>query len=93
MPEQTYPDQYLHVEETRSGREWVVPLRSNAQLALTKQVKRWIKNEFSGEFVLDGKLVDNIEGEYFAQILTDGRPPTSVVVWDCGGFFLKPKGS
>ena len=27
--------------------------------------------------------------DYYATIITDGRPPDSVIVWNSGGFYLK----
>jgi hypothetical protein len=83
-----YPDTYLHVRECRSGQEWIVPLRGNASLDLKKQVKKWVKNEYQGAFRLDGELMPKLDGDYYARIMTDGRPPDSVVCWTSGGFYL-----
>lgn len=85
-----WPDQYLYVTQCSSGDKWMVPLRANAKLDLKRQVKRWIKDWFGGECVLNGNLMPRLEGDYYAVIITDGRPPTSVVVWQSGGFFVKP---
>lgn len=84
----TYPDCYLAVEECRSGTYWIAPLRGNALLDLKHQVKRWIKSEFGGAFRLNGNLMPRLQGDYFAQIVTDGRPIDSTVVWQSGGFYL-----
>jgi len=85
-----YPDCYLHIREERSGEEFIKPLRGNSSLDIKKQVKNWIKKQFAGEFVLDGELMPKLSGDYYAKIMTDGRPPDSVVCWTSGGFFLKP---
>ena len=84
-----FPEQYLHVTECRSGEAWIVPLRGNATLDLKRQVKRWIASEFGGELRIDGELMPRIDGDYYAQIITDGRAPDSGVVWSSGGFYLK----
>ena len=84
-----YPETYLHVEECRSGETFVVPMRGNSSLDLKKQVKKWIKNQFGGELVLDGNLMPRLSGDYYAKIMTNGRPPDSVVCWESGGFYLK----
>lgn len=85
----TYPETYLHVEECRSGQTWVLPLRGNALLDLKRQVKKWIKREYCGELSLDGELMPKLQGDYYAKLMTDGRPPESVVCWQSGGFYLK----
>jgi hypothetical protein len=89
MKETKYPDCYLHVRECRSGEEWIMPLRGNSILNLKKQVKNWIKKEFSGELTLDSEIMPKLEGDYYAKIMTDNRPPDSVVCWQGGGFYLK----
>jgi hypothetical protein len=83
------PDYYLHVCECRSGEEWIMPLRGNSLLNLKHQIKKWIKQEFCGELILDGEIMRKIDGDYYGQIKTDGRPPDSIVCWDGGGFFMK----
>jgi hypothetical protein len=83
------PDYYLHIREGRTGEEWIMPLRRNSLLDLKHQIKKWIKREFCGELMLDGEIMPKIEGDYFAQIKTDGRPPDSIVCWTSGGFFIK----
>jgi hypothetical protein len=88
-----WPEQYLHVVECRSGEEWIVPLRGNATLDITRQVKRWVKEEFCGELFVDGKLMPRIEGDYYACLMTDGRSPDSAICWDSGGFYLSSEPS
>jgi hypothetical protein len=83
-----YPDQYLHVREMVSGQEWIIPLRGNATLDLEKQAKKWVKSEFSGELKLVG-FQPRLEGQFFGQIITDGRSPDSGVVWESGGFWTE----
>lgn len=89
MRDQKWPAQYLHVQECRSGQTWVVPFRSNALLDLETRLRAWVKAEFGGELKLDGKIMPKLSGDYYAKILTDHRPPDSVVVWQSGGFYLK----
>lgn len=84
-----YPDTYLHVEECRSGETWILPIRGNGLIDLEHNVRRWVKREFGGDLRLDPPLMPKLQGDYYAKIITDGRPPDSVVVWDAGGFFLK----
>ena len=86
-----WPDAYLHVKNCRSGEEYAMRITARAKLDLTRLVKRWIQREFGGELRLDGKIMPRLEGEFYAQIMTDGRPPDSVVVWDSGGFFITAK--
>jgi hypothetical protein len=83
-----WPECYLHVSEARSGEEWIMPLRGNSILDLKKQIKNWLKKEFSGEFVLDGNIMPRLKGDYYAKIMTDNRPPDSAVCWQGGGFYL-----
>lgn len=87
--ENKYPDCYLHVRESRSGQEWVQPIRGNESLDIKKLIRKFCKNEYCGELALDGEIMPSIEGDYYARIMTDGRPPDSVVCWSSGGFYLK----
>lgn len=87
--ETVYPDQYLHVRECRTGQEWIVPLSDSVPLVLEDRVREWIQSEFSDELELDGGFSPALEGDYYAQIMTGGNPPDSVVVWESGGFYLK----
>jgi hypothetical protein len=89
MKETKYPDCYLHIREERSGEEFIKPLRGNSSLDLKYQVKKWIKENFGGELTLDSDLMPRLAGDYYARIMTDGRPPDSVVCWTSGGFYLK----
>ena len=84
-----YPDCYLHVRDCKSGEEWIMPLTGRSLLDLTRQVKKWVREEFSGEMRLDGELMPRLEGDYYAQLKTDSRPPGSMVCWTSGGFYLK----
>jgi hypothetical protein len=84
-----YPDCYLHVTECRSGTTWIKPLRGNAKLCLESQLRKWIKEEFGGELRLDPPLMPKLDGDYYGKIMTDGRPPESIVCWDGAGFYLK----
>lgn len=83
------PDCYLYVTESRSGQEWIMPLRGNSKLDLKTQIKNWVKKEFGGELRLNGQIMPKLEGDYYGKIMTDGRPPESVICWDGGGFYLK----
>jgi hypothetical protein len=87
--ENKYPDCYLHVTECRSGESWIQPIRGNEKLDIKKLIKKWIKREYAGELVLDGDMQPSFAGNYCAKIMTDGRPPDSVVCWTSGGFYLK----
>ena len=82
------PDTYLHVREERSGQEWIVPLADDDPLDLETQIDRWIASEYGGELARSGELMPQLSGDYYARIMTDGNPPTSVVCWESGGFFL-----
>ena len=83
-----YPDQYMHVRDERSRQEWVVPITNRQHLDLNKRIREWVKAEFNGEWRLDGEP-QRVSGDYYARIITDGRPPDSVVCWDSGGFYLR----
>tara|TARA_R110000868_G_scaffold188768_3_gene431547 strand:+ start:9179 stop:9502 length:324 start_codon:yes stop_codon:yes gene_type:complete len=83
-----WPDCYLHVRECRSDEQWIRPIGKNAKLDLAANIRKWVKEEFAGELFLDGKIMPKLEGDYYATIITDGRPPDSVVVWTSGGFYL-----
>ncbi len=87
--EKTYPDQYLHITECRSGESDIIPIGPNTKLDIEKLVKKWAKDKFCGELRLDGDLMPGLEGDFYAAIYTDGRSPDSGVVWDSGGFYLK----
>lgn len=91
IEEKKFPDQYLHVEECRSGETWILPFGDNDLLDLKVNLEKWIENEFGGELALDGEIMSRLQGDYYAKIITDNRPPDSVVVWQSGGFFLKRK--
>ena len=82
------PEVYLHVRDCRSGQEWIRPLRETSALNIVRQTKAWCKEEFSGKLFLDGAMMPRLDGAYYAKLLTDGRPPDSVVVWNSGGFYL-----
>jgi hypothetical protein len=84
-----YPNCYLHVEECCSGETFIMPMRGNSKLDLKHQVKRWVKQQYAGELALDGELMPRLSGDYYARIITDNRPPDSVVCWTSGGFYLK----
>lgn len=84
-----YPDCYLHVEECRSGETFIVPIRTNAHLELERLVKKWVASQFGGELKVDGKFTPRLQGDYYARIMTDSRPPESAVCWTSGGFYLK----
>lgn len=83
-----YPDCYLHVRECRSGQEWIRPMRGNSSLDLATQIRKWVREEFAGELFLDGKIQPKLDGDYYGQIITDGRPPDAGVCWTGGGFWL-----
>ncbi len=85
----TYPETYLHVTECRSGETWIRPMRGNSVLDLKTQIKKWVKEQFSGELALDGQIMSKLDGDYYAKIMTDGRSPDSVICWQGGGFYLK----
>ena len=80
---------YMVVRECRSGREWIRPVRKQEHVNLEALIRKWAKEEFNGELRLDGELMPRLEGDYYAKIITDGRPPDSVVVWAASGFYLK----
>lgn len=89
---ETYPNQYLHVLENRSGQEWIMPLTARASLSVERQVRRWIKQEHDGQLVLEPPFVTGTGKscvDYYARIITDGRPPDTVICWDSVGFFLR----
>jgi hypothetical protein len=44
---------------------------------------------WNSDCVLDGTITPKLQGEYYARIMTDGRPPESVVCWTGGGFNIK----
>ena len=88
-----YPETYLHVREERSGQEWIMPLRGNSSLNLRHQIAKWVKSEFCGELFISGKLSPKLAGDYYGKIMTDGRPPDSVVCWDGAGFYLSDEPS
>jgi len=84
-----YPDCYLYVEECGSGETFIQSIRGNEKLNLRNLVKKWIKKQFANELTLDGDLIPKLSGDYYARIMTNGRPPESVVCWTSGGFYLK----
>jgi hypothetical protein len=89
MTKTEYPDCYLHVEECRSGETWISPIKGNMVLDLKTRLKAWIKSEFCGELALDGDIMPRLQGDYYAQIITDGRSPDSGICWESGGFYMK----
>lgn len=84
-----WPDAYLHVRDEQSGDEWVCPIHGNAHLDLETLVKKWVSDEFGGELELDGGFMRGLAGTHYARIMTDNRPPDSIVCWTSGGVFLK----
>lgn len=89
IEDNSYPEQYLHVEECQSGETFIMPIKNNEKLNLKKLIKKWIKKQYNGELVLDGDIQSKLQGQYYASIYTDKRSPDSNVVWDAGGFFTK----
>jgi hypothetical protein len=85
----TYFQQYLHVRNESSGQTWFFKIDDNEPLDLEMHINRWIAAEFGGELVLDPPLMPKVAGDYYARIMTAGRPPESVVCWQSGGFYLK----
>jgi hypothetical protein len=84
------PDQYLLVRHCCSGDWWIMPLRSNTPLDIVALVRTWIWRSFSrGTLALDGPMLSKVEGDFYATLYIDGRPPDSSVAWDSGGFYLK----
>lgn len=71
------------------GEEWIKEITGRQSLDLKTRVKAWIKEEFCDQLRLNGDLMPGLEGEYYAKIITDQRPPDSVVVWNSGGFFTE----
>jgi hypothetical protein len=85
-----YPNQYLHVLDKRNGTEWIYPIHPKQKLNFEAILKRWVKQEFSGELKINGEIgrpgLDIFE--YYAQIKLDAEPPDSVRCWTSGGFDL-----
>jgi|SRR6185436_4998012 len=88
MSFEPWPDQYLFVEECASGQKYIVPISDETPLDLESLIDSWISNQYGGEFMRDGAIMPKLAGDYYATIITDGRPPDSVVVWQSGGFYL-----
>ena len=84
-----FPDTYLHVYECRSGQAWIRPIGDDEILNLEALIAKWALEEFGGELKLDPPLMARLEGDYYGKIMTDGRPPDSIVCWESGGFYLK----
>lgn len=83
-----FPDAYLLVRESRSGQQWLEPIGPRGTIDLRKQLAKWVKKEFAGEMFISGELTPKLEGDYYGSIITDNRPPDSVVVWEGAGFYL-----
>jgi hypothetical protein len=84
-----YPDTYLHIRECRSGQEWIMPIQDDDSMDLETLINQWCALDMGGELELDGKIQPRLEGDYYAQIKTDGSAPDSPVCWNSGGFWLK----
>ena len=84
-----FPETYLHVRDNNTGKEWICPIGDETPLDLRKLVLQWAGDTFSGELTLDEKLMPKLDGDFYARIMTDGRPPSSVFCWTGGGFYLK----
>jgi len=87
-PGKGYPDFYLHVLECRSGETWIMPLRGSDKMDLIRHTRRWIKQEFRGELFLDPPMQPGLEGDFYAKLMTDSRPPDSCICWEGAGFWL-----
>jgi len=86
-----YPECYLHIICCASGEEWIQEIKPMWGLDLKTRIKRWLRDQWGGEIALDGEIMPKLDGEYYAKIITDHRPPDSVIVWDGGGFYTKIK--
>ncbi len=86
---QKYPETYLHITECSTGDEHIMEISGNKTLDLELRIKEWLKREYCGEVILDGELMPKLDGQYYAKIMTNGRPPDSVVCWEDAGFFTK----
>jgi len=82
------PRCFLMVRYTKSGEEWIKPLRSNSLLDLTYQVRKWVKEHFASELRLDGEVMPKVEGDFYAELVFDIIPEEERC-WEGGGFFLK----
>lgn len=80
---------YLYITHCQSGETYVEEIKGNMLLDLKTRVKHWLKKQFSGEIELDGELMPQLDGEYYAAIYTDNRQPDSCIVWQSGGFYTK----
>ena len=83
------PEVYLLIRDCRSDELTKIPLKNNAKLDLKYQIKKWIKRYFQNAAVLNGELMPKVEGDYYAKLITDGRPIDTNVVWDSAGFFVR----
>lgn len=81
---------YLAVEDCRSGEIETMEISPDDPLDLETLLDQWIADRYCGELCRDGELMPRLQGEGYAWIQTDWRPLDSVVVWEAGGFFLKP---
>ena len=85
-----YPECYLHVHDCRCGDEWVRVIRGNSLLDLKRQLKLWAKDVYGsmGYNPKIGEIMPRLEGDYYAQIITDARSPYDGICWTGGGFYL-----
>lgn len=82
-------EQYLLIEECRSGDLNAIELAPDDALDLEALVDAWIAARSGGELCRDGELMPKLEGDYYATIHTDWRPIGSAIVWESGGFYVK----
>lgn len=80
---------YLQVEDCRSGDTWSLEIGPDEPLDIEALICRWADSEFCGELTLDGEIMPQLQGDYYAAIITDWRPTDSCVVWEGGGFYLR----
>jgi hypothetical protein len=85
---QLYPDAYLIVTECRSGEQYLTPLADTDTLDLAENVDAWIDREYCGEVKRTGEF-QRWQGDFWAEIKTDGRSPDSPICWESGGFYVE----
>jgi hypothetical protein len=81
-----HPDTFALIRQEANGQQWVLPIGDETPLDLAFIVESWLFDQCAGD--LEATPLQRCPMEYYAAIITDGRPIDSAVVWQSGYFSL-----
>lgn len=82
-------NQYLLVTDN-DGNEWIQEIKDDELLDLETLISKWIQIHYGEDCSLCRPFdsTNKIFGDFYAVIITDGRPPDTLVIWEGAYFFV-----